>query len=220
MFLTLKKRLISIQNKNILLGIFILWLFHISAIIGISIGYHEWFVTKTPLNLLLVFLITMYSFQVNSIRKAFIFLIPFSIGMLVEIIGVATSFPFGQYSYGNNLGIKLFDVPLVIGINWVVLSLVTSDLSKLVNVSKWIRYGIASFLMVVLDFFIEPVAPKFDFWEFSTDKAPLENYISWFLIAYLIQFLMGQKIQGDKQLSIHTFLVQVVFFGFFYLLYA
>ena len=55
----------------------------------------------------------------NSMIKKFLiklFLI-FLLGLTVEIIGVNFSIFFGDYKYGNNLGIKIFDVPIVIGFN-------------------------------------------------------------------------------------------------------
>ena len=42
------------MNKtNLAIGI--VWLFHISAIIGMLIGYESWFLPKTPLNLIISF---------------------------------------------------------------------------------------------------------------------------------------------------------------------
>ena len=39
----------------------------------------------------------------------------------LEVAGVATGTIFGHYSYDESLGVKLFDAPLLIGINWVYL---------------------------------------------------------------------------------------------------
>jgi len=35
------------------ISVFLLWLTHISALIGISIGHLNWFIPKTPFNLLM-----------------------------------------------------------------------------------------------------------------------------------------------------------------------
>jgi len=36
-------------------SILVIWLFVISALIGISLGFEDWFIPKTPLNLLIGF---------------------------------------------------------------------------------------------------------------------------------------------------------------------
>jgi putative membrane protein len=48
----------------------------------------------------------------------------FQAGYLLEMFGVKTGRIFGEYIYGNNLGYKWNDVPLIIGLNWLMLSIV------------------------------------------------------------------------------------------------
>ena len=50
------------------------------------------------------------------IKLFFLLITCFLVGMLSEIIGVKYGFIFGEYSYGNALGIKFMGVPLIIGI--------------------------------------------------------------------------------------------------------
>lgn len=47
----------------------------------------------------------------------------FVVTFAAEAVGVATGEVFGQYLYGDVLGIKLFGVPLLIGFNWTVVVL-------------------------------------------------------------------------------------------------
>jgi putative membrane protein len=51
-------------------GIFLIYLFHISAILGAIIGFEEWFITKTPLNLSLMLVILIWLFPIDSARKS------------------------------------------------------------------------------------------------------------------------------------------------------
>ena len=44
------------------------------------------------------------------------------IGLLAEAIGVRTGVPFGRYAYADSLGAKLFDVPLIVPLAWVMMS--------------------------------------------------------------------------------------------------
>jgi bisanhydrobacterioruberin hydratase len=94
------------------ISIFTIWLFQISAIIGISLGYYDWFISKTPLNLIITALLLIIHYPIDSFKKvAFGFFI-FTFSLLIEWIGVHFGFLFGSYEYGKNLGIKLDGVPL------------------------------------------------------------------------------------------------------------
>ena len=110
-------------------SIFLIWLFQISGLIGISVGFSEWFLTKTWVNLSLVFLITLLLFPIDSRKKALISGFFFLAGMGVEWVGVHYEFLFGSYYYGENLGWKTDGVPLLIGANWKILTLITGCLA-------------------------------------------------------------------------------------------
>ncbi|MEM8928076.1 MAG: carotenoid biosynthesis protein, partial [Bacteroidota bacterium] len=135
--------------------------------------------------------------------------------MLVEWLGANHSLLFGSYNYGNNLGIKIDGVPLFIGINWALLTFITGTLSSKVHHNIWVKSALGALLMVLLDFFMEQSAPSFDFWSFG-DEVPVDNYVTWFVLAFVFHFIYQKsKIQGNFLLSLHLFLAQTVFFGFF-----
>ena len=112
-------------------AIFLIWLFHISAIIGISMGNHDWFVGKTPINLLLCLALFIWVFPIDSFRKWIAFVLFFSGGMLAEWLGVNFGLLFGDYAYGQNLGPKLDGVPFLIGVNWALLTFVIGQYRRL-----------------------------------------------------------------------------------------
>jgi putative membrane protein len=51
----------------------------------------------------------------------------------LEVVGVKTGLIFGEYKYGSTLGIKLFEVPLIIGFNWVFVILGSISISRLIT---------------------------------------------------------------------------------------
>lgn len=198
------------------LGIFIIWLFHISACIGIYLGYKEWFIEKTAINLIIQLIILVLIFPIRHQKEIQVFLFIFFIGFMVEVIGVKTGFPFGNYSYKSSLGLKLLEVPLLIGFNWVILVVITGAISNYIS-SKYrgIRILCGASLMLLLDFLMEPVAAQVNFWEFTPHPPPIQNYISWFLLALFMHYLFQKnKIKGDQVISLNLFAVQVVFFLF------
>jgi putative membrane protein len=72
--------------------------------------------------------------------------------------------------------------------------------------------------MLVLDFFMEQTAPRFDFWEFDGDIVPLKNYLSWLAIALLFQFVIrAVRLNGDLKFSAHLYTAQLVFFLYFFI---
>ena len=117
-------------KKNIAIATALL--FHISGAIGILFSpYKNWFIQNTSINLLVM--VGLLFFTQDNTDKTNIYKIPknligffafafiaFIIGFGVEVVGVNTSVLFGDYKYGNLMGIKLWGVPLLIGVQWFV----------------------------------------------------------------------------------------------------
>lgn len=214
------KRYAIVLDKQ-LLAIQTIWLFHISAVIGITLGFFDFFVPKTPLNLSLAFFFLIWVFPLDSFKKIFLASLFFSVGILVEWLGVNHGLLFGNYTYGDNLGLKLDGVPILIGINWVLLVLITGVISNEFTVSKFGKVIIGASLMILLDFPMELVAPIFDFWEFEGGIAPLQNYIAWFLIAaFLHGIFQWANLDGNARFCINLFGCQFLFFLYFYVYYS
>jgi len=207
----------SIINKNNI-SIFAIWLVTISGLIGIYLGHLDWFISKTPLNLILGATLLYWNFPPkNGVRSWMIWLIVYSIGMTVELIGVNTSLLFGNYHYGENLGIKIIGVPILIGINWVVLTFLTASISQRYIPNKWLAILTGSILMVVLDFFIEPIAPIFDFWSWESGTAPFRNFVDWFVVSFLLQIIVKKELpENPESFPVNHLASQFVFFVFFY----
>ena len=195
-------------------GIFIIWLFHISALIGIIMGFFNWFVEKTPMNLGLMFLMLVVIYPLRSKKSIAVTICCFLTGFLAEWLGVNFGWLFGSYSYGSNLGLKVGGVPLLIGINWAMLALITAAISNHLTKTIWIRILYGALMMVFLDLLMEYAAPKLDFWTFEGGLAPLSNYLGWFIVSIVLQFVYQiSRIQGHFGFSLHLFAAQCVFFG-------
>jgi putative membrane protein len=140
--------------------------------------------------------------------------------MFAEWLGITTGLLFGEYQYGTNFGIKIEGVPLLIGSYWAILTFITMSITDYLKINIFIKIGLAGALMVLLDFFMEASAARFNFWEFLDNDPPLLNYISWFLLGLLFQgILRALKITGDKAFSLHLYLAQFLFFFYFYFYY-
>lgn len=149
------------------LAIGLVWLFHLSALIGISMGYLDWFIPKTPLNLLVCFLLFLWVFPIKGRKKMMVLVFFFAVGFFAEWLGVNYGLLFGEYAYGGNFGPKLGGVPLLIGANWALLTFITAAIVDYTPWNSVAKALLAAILMVFLDFLMEFHAPRFDFWEFE-----------------------------------------------------
>lgn len=202
------------KNTNTLISVFIIWLFHICGLLGIIYGNREWFIAFTPINLFVSFALLFIN-QVELERKNLLAgLAIFLIGMISEILGVQYGLIFGDYIYLNNLGFKILGVPIMIGINWIMLTYITGSFSNYIfDGNKKVAIVFGAILMVVLDLLIEPVAPEMGFWAFDSIFAPIQNYIGWFTIGLLVQGIFHYSTdKKDTTFSFHLLLVQLFFF--------
>jgi putative membrane protein len=207
---------ILIPNKpTSIISIGIIWLFHICGMIGISYGNKEFFLAFTPINLFISFVllfINQVQLEKPELNAA---LIIFSIGMVSEILGVNYGLIFGDYVYLDNLGFKVLGVPILIGINWIILSFITGSMSSCIIKNKHIAALTGAILMILLDLIIEPVAPLLGFWIFDLPTVPLQNYIGWFVIGLTTQYIYHFNIERKEHLfSINLLIVNAVFFTF------
>jgi len=134
--------------------------------------------------------------------------------LAIEILGVKTKLIFGEYEYGNVLGIKIYDVPIIIGFNWALIILGAIQISEKYIDKKYIAIIVSSFLAVLFDFILEPVAVKLVYWSWKGNNIPVQNYLAWFVISLLASFLYFiLKIKINSSLPKIYFIVQIIFFS-------
>jgi uncharacterized membrane protein len=196
-----------IQQNRPRLFKFIVSILHIVGIIGMSIPKTQpIFQFLTPLHLILSLGI-LFLFHTDWNKSFGLFaLAAFTIGFGSEVLGVHTGFPFGNYSYGPVLGTKLLEVPLIIGVNWLLLVYLSGNLLHKKIKNHWLAALLSAGLMVAIDFIIEPVAIALDFWSWESDIIPLSNYLGWFGTAFIIQ-LIYRKLNFQKANYISPYLL-------------
>lgn len=205
-----------LSTHKIAISIFLLWLFTISGIFGILSQHQDWFLSLTPLNLLLYVLIVFWNLEKINFKTWLALLIPFMLGFITEALGVNFGLIYGNYQYGENLGFKLFGVPLMICVNWAVLTVVTADIAKRLTKNIWFSAFLGATLMTALDLIIEVSAPRFDFWEFEGGNVPVQNYIGWLITAFVAHLgYQTLNASSNKLISWHVFIAIVVFFAVF-----
>lgn len=200
----------KIVFKNILSIVFVFFLF--VGLIGMFSSYENQFKELSFFNLVATFGLVFLSFrkEINLFSK--VFGIIFLIGFLSELIGVHSGLIFGNYYYQNNLGFKLFEVPIVIGINWAILSIGAWNLSDFFSQNKLNRIIIGSILMVIFDFIMEPAAIHLNFWQWKSVHVPLLNYFSWFAVSLPAIYICSLSKLKSSGITKTVFVAQFLFF--------
>ena len=204
------------NNKEFLrLSIFILWLINVSGFFGILSDQKDFFLSTSPYVLTLTFLLLILNHELSDKKSKIGLMLIFILGLITEILGVNYGLFFGEYSYGANLGPKIYGVPYVIGLNWVLLIIATGSLSdKLIKGKIINKILFASILMVLLDLLIEKIAPKLDYWEFVISPVPFSNYLWWFIFSIIFQYIFLKTVKTKEyKFSSNILVIQFIFFG-------
>ena len=90
----------------------------------------------TPINLLGILVLFLWANADYSFKLFKTISIIYIIGILVEVLGVNLNIIFGDYYYGNSLGPKIYGTPLIIGVNWLTLSIATYGISSYILLSN------------------------------------------------------------------------------------
>jgi putative membrane protein len=203
------------QNKR-LKAFSILWivLVHFFGVIGIYF-LPDWFLPATPITILISAIVVLLRYEKYRQSRLIAFIVIAVLSFLVEVYGVKTGNLFGTYSYGENLGWKLFGVPLIIGVNWAVLLMVAQQLTThyfVVN-NRFFSAITVAILMTSFDLLLEVLAPIFDFWSFTHMNYPsLQNFIAWFGVSFCFGLFSFSHFRNQNGTAVLYGTAQLVFF--------
>jgi len=199
---------------------FLIW-FYLIGVVGLLIpATAAFFMMLTPLVLLMNFGLLLIN-QENkfSVKTMLVFSLILLAGFFIEIVGVQTGIIFGAYSYGKGLGWKLWDTPLIIGLNWLLLVYTTATITQKIKTNNIIRITLGAGMMLVYDLVMEQVAPNMDMWTWQGGSVPIENYIAWFVIAAIFHAMIQfTSIKIRNKLSETVLIAQFVFFVILFIL--
>lgn len=204
--------------------------FHTIGFVGMFFN-KDFFVAATPINLLLMFGLLLYTQQKINFQFILFAIVCFIVGIWVEIIGTSTGILFGKYAYGKTLGFSFKDVPLVIGINWFIimyccgvtvhkvlerlsakLETMTGAPSPAVKFFSVVTDG--AMLAVFFDWIMEPAAVKIGYWQWMGDEGiPMYNYICWFVISMaLLAVFSLLKFNKQNNFAVNLLMIMTMFF--------
>lgn len=203
-----------ITNKQKAVNAFFV-VFYSVGITGILVPYtFPLFLKLIPFALCLSF-ITLALFHEGEVTRKIIicFSAIYLMAFLIEAIGVNTGLVFGHYDYGSSLGLKLFQTPIIIGINWLFLVYTTASVVDNFKIPTLVKIILASTGMVLYDVVLEQVAPILNMWFWKNDIIPVQNYLAWFVLAFIFHSMLKvMKIKTTNKLSLLILACQFLFF--------
>lgn len=204
-------------------------LFHTIGFAGIIFFKSDLILRATPINLLLMFVLLVWTQNGRNFFFWLFVLLAAAIGIAVEMIGVNTKLLFGDYSYGNVLGIKLNNVPLLIGINWFITiyccgiavhTLLTKAIDKVAAETATPPMALKALSVIVdgatlavfFDWLMEPVAVQLGYWKWA-GEIPFYNYLCWFMVSViLLAAFHFSPFNKQNKFAVHLLMIQVMFF--------
>jgi bisanhydrobacterioruberin hydratase len=204
-----------------LIGILALFLLHLIWL-GIPMLYGFQWMSLSPLILVLSsFMVGLFHRDWEK-RFAIFAALVFGFGFILSAIGNHTGALFGQYFYGQHLGVMIWDTPLTIGLLWLLVCYSASVViangvshSSVFN-RTWIKVLLASLIVLVMDILLEQTASILDFWYHKNQSAPIQNYTAWFAFAAAFNYLFV-KMEVNTQNPIAKWFL-VFFIGFLFAL--
>lgn len=194
---------------------FLIVIFHAVGLVGfLSPSLTPVFLRLVPFHLLLMLMLLILSHHGKNNDFKLFLLVTYLAGYFIEVIGVSTGYIFGAYQYGETLGVKLADVPLMIGINWVILIYSTGVTIRYLEIQNHVvRALIGAIFLVCMDILIEPVAIRFDYWSWTDLNIPFQNYVAWFAFSFcMMLFFFARKFRKQNPAAPVLLISQLIFF--------
>ena len=200
----------TLRRHKLLLAIALI--FHAVGLGGIAIFQSTLIMRSTPMHLSLMALLLLVSFAGQLRRFAIWAAITAVVSFWAEWVGVHTGMLFGHYEYGTVLGPRLLDIPLLIGLNWVVVVAGACSIAARLKGPAWLQIIVAAGLATGYDWIMEPVAIRLHYWTWLSREIPALNYACWALFAGLFAGLWQMlRIRGNI-FAAGLFVIQLIFF--------
>lgn len=146
-------------------------------------------------------------------KKAIVYFSIFCFGYLIELVGTKTGYLFGTYQYDNALGYKWAGVPVIIGLNWLIIVIASVSVIRKLKVEHHIICAfLAALLCTFMDVIIEPVATSYNMWSWNDAIIPVYNYVCWFIFSLFFALLYIKNSKKHNPTGVALYLIWVLFF--------
>ena len=139
---------------------------------------------------LLIFLRAVYQKDRQTVFELFV---GFAFGLLLEIVNIYFSH---AYYYSDQFLLRIFDVPIIIGMGWAVIIYSVMLLTDQYKLSWTIKPVFDAFTALVLDLSMDTVAIRLHFWNWKIPfdqewyGVPFENLFGWIAVVFTFSFII------------------------------
>ena len=124
------------------------------------------------------------------------------IASAVEVVGVRTGRPFGEYAYSDRLGPRAGGVPLVVGVPWALMARPAWVVAGLIDSRPSRRVPLAAGALTAWDVFVDPRMVADGYWEWPGggryEGVPLSNFAGWFATGTLVFAVWAAQQRGQS----------------------
>lgn len=200
------------QRQRIVL--LLLGFLYLVGVVCISTGFLKPLVLSlTPVILLLTIASQLYfeGKEYNRVIPAAI--IVGALGYAAEVLGVKGGWLFGHYVYGETLGPKLFEVPLMMAVNWMLLVHAAVATMRQMFFAPFLAGLAGAVIITAIDALIEPMAGPLDFWHWENGVIPMQNFLGWLGVGFVLSLGYGYAAKPvERNFSRWILLMQGLFF--------
>ena len=191
-----------------------IWIFYATGLLGIGIPWsREFFITLLPLSYLFSLMVLLIMDKSDLKKLIPFFVIVFCAIFFIEVLGVKTGKLFGEFEFGDSLGPKLWETPIIIGVNWLILLYCATIIASGYTKNRYFISFLVAVLMVVFDFILERPAGYLDMWEWTRKFIPMQNFLVWFGISWILAgALQLLKPKMENKIAATLFGIQMLLF--------
>lgn len=131
--------------------------------------------------------------------------ITFTYALIVEQIGVKTTWPFGSYEYSPTLGFQIYGVPLVVPFAWIMMAHPIFLAARRIA-PGWV-FLVGGYGLMAWDFFLDPQMVSAGRWSWEVTGAtvpfqpeiPLSNAFGWLLTGMGLMALLNIALPRERR---------------------
>ncbi len=200
------------QQRRQKISIVVIVILYVVGVFGLLSPWRHLFQMATPATLFVSACLLIWNHVDKNWSLAWFGAVAFGVGFGSEYLGVNHHLIFGSYQYGATLGLKLWNVPLMIGVNWfITIYSIGSALPS--RLPLWMFVLVAGGMAVALDWLMEPVAIAYDFWSWQGGEIPFSNYVGWFGVSVFLFLLFKMfDLGGRNKFALWFLMVESLFF--------
>lgn len=140
-------------------------------------------------------------------------------GLIVELIGLATAFPFGEYAYSGDLGPAIAGVPLVVPLAWSMMAYPCLLAAQRLSSTTMGTALFGGWLLASWDLFLDPQMVGQGYWTWADaswhlpgiSAIPLQNFLGWLLAALVLMAMLDRLPRKPAADAVPTTLLAWVF---------